>query len=188
DRWKLRWVASDDGDRIDLCLGSDHWRGNPSSPCCTTHGHREGVVCTICVGPGFGRKNRGICNMNSCRWKGSGRHSSLALAFDGFDGKEADRCAPRNDMKVAHRTEAAGYGRIRRSFFSLESFFQRQFWPARLALLACALALVILLGSLFISYGLRLYVDWHQTRLLHEAASMLQEGRFSEAMRAAREL
>jgi len=91
-------------------------------------------------------------------------------------------------MKVAHRTEAAGYGRIRQSFFSLESFFQRQFWPARLALLACALALVTLLGSLFISYGLRLYVDWHQTRLLHEAASMLQEGRFSEAMRAAREL
>jgi thioredoxin-like negative regulator of GroEL len=91
-------------------------------------------------------------------------------------------------MKIAERTEEAGYRRIRQSFFDLESFLQRQLWPARLALVAGGLAVVILLGALFISYSLKLYAGWHQTRLLHEAASMLQQGRFSEATQTAREL
>ncbi|HEU5248275.1 MAG TPA: tetratricopeptide repeat protein [Candidatus Udaeobacter sp.] len=50
------------------------------------------------------------------------------------------------------------------------------------------MTIVILLGALFISYGLKLYGDWHQTRLLRESASMLQQGRFSEATQTAREL
>jgi len=91
-------------------------------------------------------------------------------------------------MKIAERTEDAGYRRIRRSLFGLESFFQRQLWPARVALIAAALAIAIVLGALFFRYGLRLYEDWRQTRLLHEAASMLQQGRFSEATQTAREL
>jgi predicted Zn-dependent protease len=56
------------------------------------------------------------------------------------------------------------------------------------ALVAAGLAIAILLGALFFRYGLRLYEDWRQTRLLHEAASMLQQGRFSEATQTAREL
>jgi thioredoxin-like negative regulator of GroEL len=91
-------------------------------------------------------------------------------------------------MKIAERTEDTGSRRIRQSLFGLESFFHRQVWPARLALVAGGLAIVILLGAVLISYGLRLYGDWHQTRLLHEAASMLQQGRFSEATQTAREL
>ena len=91
-------------------------------------------------------------------------------------------------MKIASRTEATGSRSIRQSLFDLEAFFQRQLWPARLALLAGALAIIILLCMLLTSYGLKLYVDWHQTRLLREAGSMLQEGRFSEAMGTAREL
>jgi thioredoxin-like negative regulator of GroEL len=91
-------------------------------------------------------------------------------------------------MKIAERTEDTGSRRIRQSLFGLESFFHRQLWPARLALVAGGLAIVILLGAVLISYGLRLYGDWHQTRLLHEAASMLQQGRFSEATQTAREL
>jgi len=91
-------------------------------------------------------------------------------------------------MKIAERTEDAGYRRIRQSLFGLESFFQRQLWPARVALIAAALAIAIVLGALFFRYGLRLYEDWRQTRLLHEAASMLQQGRFSEATQTAREL
>jgi thioredoxin-like negative regulator of GroEL len=91
-------------------------------------------------------------------------------------------------MKIAERTEEAGVRRIRQSLFGLESFFHRQLWPARFALVAGGLAIAILLGVLFISYGLRLYGGWRQTRLLHEAASMLQQGRFSEATRTAREL
>ena len=91
-------------------------------------------------------------------------------------------------MKIAERTENTGSRRIRPSLFGLESFFHRQLWPARLALVAGGLAIVILLGALFISYGLRLYGDWHQSRLLYEAASMLQQGRFSEATQTARVL
>jgi Tfp pilus assembly protein PilF len=91
-------------------------------------------------------------------------------------------------MKIAERTEAAGYRRIRQSLFGRESFFQRQLWPARLALVAAGLTIAIALGALFFTYGLKLYEDWRQTRLLHEAASMLQQGRFSEATQTAREL
>ena len=91
-------------------------------------------------------------------------------------------------MKIAQRTEEAGYRRIRQSLFGLESFLQRQLWPVRVALVATGLAIAILLGALFFSYGLKLYEDWHQTRLLHGAASMLRQGRFSEATQTAREL
>jgi predicted Zn-dependent protease len=89
-------------------------------------------------------------------------------------------------MKIAERTEEAGVRRIRQSFFGLESF--RELWPARFALVVGALAIVILLGVLFISYGLRLYRGWHQSQLLHEATSMLQQGRSSEATQTARKL
>jgi thioredoxin-like negative regulator of GroEL len=91
-------------------------------------------------------------------------------------------------MKIAERTQGAGYRRIRQSLFGLESFFRRQLWPARVALVAAGLTIAILLGALFFRYGLKLYEDWRQTRLLHEAASMLQQRRFSEATQTAREL
>jgi predicted Zn-dependent protease len=91
-------------------------------------------------------------------------------------------------MKIAGRTGDTGLGRIRQAFFSLESFFQRQLWPARLALVAGGLAIAILLGALSFRYGSKLYEDWHQNRLLHQAVSMLQQGRFSEATQTAREL
>src|SRR5438034_2311618 len=91
-------------------------------------------------------------------------------------------------MKIAERVEEAGYRRIGQSLFGLESFFQRQLWPARVALVAAGLAIAILLGTLFLRYGLKLYEDWRQTRLLHEAALMLQQGRFNEATQTARKL
>src|SRR5882672_12134156 len=99
-----------------------------------------------------------------------------------------DRCAPRHDMKIAERTEDTGLRRLRQAFFTVESFFQRQLWPARVALVAAGLGVAILLGTLFFSYGSKLYANWHQTRLLQQAASMLQQGRFIEATRTAREL
>src|SRR5437667_320826 len=42
-------------------------------------------------------------------------------------------------MKIAERTEEAGYRRIRQSLSGLESFIKRQVWPARLALARKAL-------------------------------------------------
>ena len=91
-------------------------------------------------------------------------------------------------MKIAERTEEAGYRRIRQSLFGLDSVFQRQLWPARLALVVAGLAIAILLGALFFRYGLQLYENWHQTRLLQQADSMLQQRRFTEATQTAREL
>src|SRR5205823_753433 len=102
--------------------------------------------------------------------------------------EQADRCASKDNMKIAERTEEAGYRKIRQSLFGLESFFQRQLWPARLGLVAAGLAIAILLGALFFKSGLQLYENWHQTQLLHRATSMLQQGRFSEATQTAREL
>src|SRR5439155_11438842 len=89
---------------------------------------------------------------------------------------------------MAERIEYAGRRGTRQLFLSLESFFQRQFWPARVGLAIAALAIAILLGALLFSYSSKLYEDWRQTRLLHQAASMLQEGKFSEAAQTAREL
>jgi hypothetical protein len=91
-------------------------------------------------------------------------------------------------MKIAQRTEDPGLRRIRQWLVGLESFFQRQLWPARLAFVGIGFAIAILLGALFFSYSLKLYKDWHHTRLLHHAASMLQQGRFSEATQTTREL
>jgi predicted Zn-dependent protease len=91
-------------------------------------------------------------------------------------------------MKIAERTEEAGYRRVRQSLSGLESSIQRQVWPARLALVAAGMAIAILLCALFFRYGLKLYANWHQTRLLQQAGSMLQHGRFTEATQTAREL
>ncbi len=89
---------------------------------------------------------------------------------------------------MAERIEYAGRRGTRQLFLGLESFFQRQLWPARVGLAIAALAIAILLGALLFSYSSKLYEDWRQTRLLHQAASMLQEGKFSEAAQTAREL
>jgi Tfp pilus assembly protein PilF len=91
-------------------------------------------------------------------------------------------------MKIAERTEDVGYRKFRQSRLGLQSFFQRLLWPARLAIAAAALAILILLSTLFFGYGLKLYEEWHQTRLLRQAASMLQQGRLSAATQTAREL
>src|SRR5436190_3008382 len=75
-----------------------------------------------------------------------------------------------------------------RLFSNLGSFWQRQLWPARLALVIGASALAVVLGILSLNYGSKLYRSWHETRLLHGAAAMLQEERFTQATQNAREV
>ena len=89
---------------------------------------------------------------------------------------------------MAEKIRDARHRRSGQIFPVVESFFRRQLWPARLALLVAAFVVAILLGIAFFSYGSKLYRDWHQSRLLHRAASMLQEERFIEAARTAREV
>ena len=76
-------------------------------------------------------------------------------------------------------------GKARQRFLGLESLFQR---PTRLAAIVAALAIAFLLGVFFFSYGLKLYDDWRQTRLLQRASALLQEGKLSKAAQTAREL
>ena len=89
---------------------------------------------------------------------------------------------------MAGKIRDARHRRSGQIFPVVEAFFQRQLWPARLALLVAAFLVAILLGVAFFSYGSKLYRDWHQSRLLHRAASMLQEERFIEAAQTAREV
>src|SRR2546430_16677059 len=70
----------------------------------------------------------------------------------------------------------------------LKSFLQRQRLLARLAFLIAASALAIFLGIVFFNYGSKVYSDWHERRLLHRAASMLQQEKFKQAAQTAREV
>src|SRR5438034_3456330 len=89
---------------------------------------------------------------------------------------------------MAEKIKDAGHGRTGQIFPALGSFFQRQLWPTRLALLVAAFVVAILLGVAFLSHSSKLYRDWHQNRLLRLAASMLQEEKFNEAAETAREV
>src|SRR6266516_2191972 len=90
--------------------------------------------------------------------------------------------------EMAERIKHAGRGTDHQSSPGREPFFQRRFWPARLAVLTTALVIAFLLGALFVSYGSKLYEDWRQNRLLHRAAALLQQGKLTEASQTAREL
>src|SRR6266487_3859316 len=85
---------------------------------------------------------------------------------------------------MGERIKHVGRGKARQRFLGLESLFQR---PSRLAAIVAALAIVFLLGVFSFSYGLKLYDDWRQTRLLHRATALLQEGKLTNAQ-TAREL
>lgn len=87
--------------------------------------------------------------------------------------------------EMGERIKHVEHGKARQRFLGLQSLFQR---PTRLAAIVAVLAIVSLLGVFLFSYGLRLYDDWHQTRLLHRATALLQEGKLSKAAQTAREL
>jgi thioredoxin-like negative regulator of GroEL len=88
--------------------------------------------------------------------------------------------------EMAGRIKYAGHGRVRQLL--LGSAFQRQLWPARFAVMVAVPAIAFLLGALWFSYGSRLYEYWRESRLLHRAGALLQEGKFSKAAEAAQEL
>jgi Tfp pilus assembly protein PilF len=95
---------------------------------------------------------------------------------------------PKTGHEMAERIKHAARGTHHQSSPGPEPFFQRRFWPARLAVSIIALVVAFLLGALFVSYGSKFYEDWRQNRLLHRAASLLQEGKLTEASHAAQEL
>jgi len=90
--------------------------------------------------------------------------------------------------EMAERIKHAGHGRARQLFLGLESCFQRQLWPARLAVMVALVAVALLVGVLLFNYSSKLYENWRQTHLLHRATALLQEGKLSKATQTAQEL
>src|SRR5436190_12766959 len=79
-------------------------------------------------------------------------------------------------------------GRGRQSSSGTHSMFQRQLRRGRLTVAIAGLAIAFLVGVLFVSYGSKLYENWRERRLLHEATTLLQEGKLSKAAQMAQEL
>jgi Tfp pilus assembly protein PilF len=67
-------------------------------------------------------------------------------------------------------------------------FGRRRLSPTRFAILVAASAAIVLLGIASFGYGSKLYRDWQQRRLLHQAASLLEEEKFDQAAQDARKV
>ena len=89
---------------------------------------------------------------------------------------------------MSEKIKDAGHKGTAQFFPGLVFFFRRRLWPARLAIVVAASAAIGLLGIASFSYGSKLYRDWHQRRLLHQAASLLQEEKFDQAAQNARKV
>src|SRR5213596_4035750 len=90
--------------------------------------------------------------------------------------------------EMAEQIKHPRHGRVRQLFLGLESCFQRQLWPARLAVMVALVAVALLVGVLLFNYSSKLYENWRQTHLLHGATAFLQEGKLSKATQTAQEL
>lgn len=84
--------------------------------------------------------------------------------------------------------EHAEQGRDRQSTGGTHSMFQRQLSKRRLAVAIAGLAIAFLVGVFFVSYSSKLYENWRERRLLHQATALLQEGQLSKAAQIAQEL
>ena len=96
------------------------------------------------------------------------------------------------DVEANHQelgqSDHAGKGKGRQLPNRLKAAFQRQSRRGRLIVSIAGLAIALLAGVLFASYGSRLYETWHERRLLQNATTLLQEGKLSEAAQSAHEL
>jgi len=84
--------------------------------------------------------------------------------------------------------EHAEQGKGRQSFSGTQSTFQRQVRRGRLTIAIAGLTIAFLIGVFFVSYGSKLYENWHDHRLQNQAATLLQEGKLSQAAQMAQEL
>ena len=91
-------------------------------------------------------------------------------------------------QQVPIHLKQAEEGRGRQAFSGTHSRFQRRVVRSRLLVALAALAMAFLVGVLFASYGSKLYENWRERRLLHQATTLLQEGQLSKAAQMAREL
>src|SRR5436190_4669708 len=84
--------------------------------------------------------------------------------------------------------EHAEQRRGRQSSSGRHSMFQRQLRRGRLTVTIAGLAIAFLVSVFFVSYGSKLYENWREHRLLHQATTLLQEGKLSKAAQMAKEV
>lgn len=74
-----------------------------------------------------------------------------------------------------------------RSFPGLGSFpfLRHKLSPTRLAIVVSSIVVGFALGLVFVGYGSKLYKNWHETRLLRSASSLLQQQDYPGAIRSA---
>ena len=90
--------------------------------------------------------------------------------------------------EVSSQLDLAKRAADRQSFSGTQSTFQPQPKRGRLAAAVAGLAIALLVGVFFFSYGSRVYENWRERRLLHQATTLLQEGELSKAAQMAHEL
>src|SRR5262245_10586552 len=90
--------------------------------------------------------------------------------------------------KASGQLDLAKRAANRQSFSGTHSTFQPQPRSGRLAAAIAGLAIALLLGVLFFSYGSRVYENWRERRLLEKATTLLQEGQLNKAAQMAHEL
>ncbi|HEX3419993.1 MAG TPA: tetratricopeptide repeat protein [Candidatus Udaeobacter sp.] len=94
-------------------------------------------------------------------------------------------------LETAHQIrdhlEQAGEARDRQSSSGMQSPSQPP-GRGRLAVVIAGLAITLLIGVSFFTYGSKLYETWRERHLLKQATALLQEGKLSEAAQMAHEL
>jgi len=76
----------------------------------------------------------------------------------------------------------------RQSFSGTHSTLHRKLSRSHLTVAIAGLAIAFLVGVFFVRYSSKLYENWRERRLLHQATSLLQEGKLGEAAQMAQEL
>ena len=84
--------------------------------------------------------------------------------------------------------ERVEQGKSRESSSRTHSISHSKFTRRRLTVAIAALAIAFLVGVFFVSYGSKLYENWHERRSLQRATTLLQEGEFSKAAQMAQEV
>jgi predicted Zn-dependent protease len=95
-------------------------------------------------------------------------------------------------VRVEHEEEAAtekvGARRARSFFVEPKGRSRRRLWCGGVFATAATSIIILLLATVVFSYSLKLYHDWHATRLAQRATALLQEGKLSQAAKTAHEL
>ncbi|MFL6499390.1 MAG: hypothetical protein ACJ8LL_01575 [Candidatus Udaeobacter sp.] len=100
---------------------------------------------------------------------------------NGSTGVDTTQETSRQIEDVAQKTD-------RQSSISTQLTLQRQPRKRRVLVAIAGLVIAFLIGVFLVSYDSRLYEHWRERRLLEKAATLLQEGGFTEAAQIAQDL